>query len=231
MIIWNGVPSNEVPVVVEHPPGRKVPRRKMEVISIPGSNRDIIIQQEAYENVPQLYEIHIPSRRPRLDIAIRKVTDWLEVPGYNRLEDTYEPEIYRLAYYVGDHNIENILNQGGKAQIEFMCRPERWLKEGELPIILCIAGDIFNPTDKTAKPLITVKGSGSGTLTVGSYTISMTDCAGVVLDCEEEDAYRGTTNMNNTVSGDFPLIVSGKVSVSWTGGVTGVTIIPRWWTI
>lgn len=61
MIIWNGIPSNEIPVVVEHPPWRKVPQRKMEVISIPGRNGDLVIPQDAYENIPQVYEIHIPS--------------------------------------------------------------------------------------------------------------------------------------------------------------------------
>ena len=231
MIIWNGIPSSEVPVVVEHPPGRKIPRRKMSVISVPGSNKDILIQQDAYESIPQVYEIHIPPDRPRLDRAIRNVMDWLQVPGYNRLEDTYEPDIFRLGYYVGDQDIENILNKGGKAKIEFRCRPERWLKSGEEPIVLTSAKTIYNPTDKTAKPLITVSGSGSGTLTVGSYTITMTDTNGLVLDSEEEDAYKGSTNMNDTVSGDFPLIESGFISVSWTGGVTGVTIVPRWWLI
>lgn len=229
MIIWNGIPSSEVPVVVEHPPGRKVPRRKMDVISIPGSNREILIQQNAYESVSQIYEIHIPSKRPRLDIAIHKVMDWLQVPGYNRLEDTYDPHVFRLGYYVGDQDIENILNKGGRAKIEFMCRPERWLKSGEVPIVLSGAETIYNPTDRTAKPLITVSGNGSGTLTVGDYTVSLTDCNGITLDSEEEDAYRGSTNMNGSISGDFPLFESGASAVSWTGGVTGVTIIPRWW--
>lgn len=231
MIIWHGIPSIEVPVVVEHPPGRRVPMRKMEVVSVPGKNYDLLITQDAYQNVSQFYTIHIPPNRPRLDIAIRNVTDWLCVPGYNRLEDSYEPDIYRMAYFKGPLDIENILNKAGRANIEFICRPERWLKVGELPIYMYIAGEIHNPTDKTAKPLITVSGSGSGTLTIGDYTISMTDCNGVVLDSEEEDAYRGSANMNSTVSGDFPLIESGLIPVSWTGGVTGVVIVPRWWMI
>lgn len=97
----------------------------------------------------------------RLDRAIRNLSDWLCVPGYNKLWDSYEPDVFRLAYYVGDHDIENVLNKGGKAQIEFNCRPERWLKIGEDPIQLHIPGSLFNPTDKVAKPIITVRGSGS----------------------------------------------------------------------
>ncbi len=231
MIIWHGVPSNEVPVVVEHRPGRKIPQRKMSVISIPGSNRDILISQDAYEPIIQTYDIHIPPNILRLDAAIRNVTDWLCVTGYNRLEDSYEPSVFRMAYYQGGQDIENILGKAGRAKIDFVCRPERWLKIGETPIVMQTTGNIHNPTGKTSKPLITVNGSGSGTLTVGNYTISMSDCNGVVLDCEDEDAYRGSTNMNGTVSGIFPRIDSGAVSVRWTGGVAGVTIVPRWWMI
>lgn len=229
MIVWHGVPSNEVPVVVEHPPGRRIPRRKIDIISVPGKNGDILIPQNAYENIIQEYEIHIPPNRPRLDVAVHNVTDWLLKSGYNRLEDSYDPEVYRLGYYAGDQDIENVLNKAGKAMIEFVCRPERWLKEGELPIVLIAGSTIYNPTDQIAKPIITVTGSGSGTLTVGDYSITMIDCDEVVLDSEEEDAYRGDENMNATVSGDFPMIEPGAVTVSWSGGVAGVTIIPRWW--
>ena len=231
MIIWHGVPSNEVPVIVEHPPNRDIPRRKFEVISIPGRNGDILIPQDAYENITQVYEIHIPSNRPRLDRAIRNVTDWLLVSGYNRLEDSYEPDVFRIAYYAGQHDIENILNKGGKATIEFNCRPERWLKAGEQPIVLSAGSSIYNPTNQTAKPLIKVSGAGEGELTVGTYNLTMTDCDEIFLDSEEEDAYREGENMNATVAGAFPLLQPGAVDVSWSGGVTGVTIIPRWWTI
>lgn len=235
MIIWHGVPSSEIPVIVERPPGRTIPRRKMDVLSIPGKNGDVIIPQNAYENIPQPYEIHIPSsifrNGPRLDRAMRNVSDWLSVPGYNRLEDSYEPDIYRMAYFIGDQNIENILNKGGRAQIEFICRPERWLKDGDIPLVLYMAGYVFNPTDKPSLPTITVRGSGAGTLTVGDTTLTLRDCNGIVLDSEGEDAYRGLENLNDTVTGEFPVINAGSVYVSWTGGVAGVTIVPRWWMI
>ncbi len=222
-------------MIVEHPPGRVIPRRKMEVLSIPGRNGDIILPQDAYESIPQIYDIHIPSailkNRPRLDRAMRSVSNWLCVPGYNRLEDSYEPDVFRMAYFVGDQSIENILNKGGRAQIEFICRPERWLKVGEFPIMFHVPGLIFNPTDKPSSPIITVYGSGGGTLTVGETTLSLGDCNGVVLDSENEDAYRGSENLNDTVVGDFPLLDAGSTTVSWTGGVTGLQIIPRWWMI
>lgn len=231
MITWHGVPSSEAPVVVEHPPGRIIPKRKMEVVEVPGRNGDVIISQDAFESVEQTYEVHIPSGVPDLALAIRGVIDWLCYPGYNRLEDSYEPEVYRIAYYEGDHEIENILNRAGKAEITFMCKPERWLKIGEVPIVMTAAGSLVNPTNRTAKPLITVQGSGAGVLTVGSNTTTLTDCNGIVLDCDYEDAYRNSVNMNSTVTGDFPTFAAGVNNITWSGGITGLTIVPRWWTL
>ncbi len=231
MITWHGVPSTEAPVVVEHPPGRVVPKRRMEIIDVPGRNGPVIISEDAFESVPQVYEVHIPPGVPDLALAIRGVIDWLCYPGYNRLEDSYEPEVYRIAFFEGDTEIENILNKAGKAEIEFTCKPERWLKIGEVPVVMTATTTLTNPTARTAKPLITVKGSGAGVLKVGAYTLNLTDCNGIVLDCDYEDAYRNGVNMNNTVTGDFPKLPAGSTNITWSGGITGLTVVPRWWTL
>lgn len=231
MITWHGVPSTEAPVVVEHPPGRVVPKRRMEIIDVPGRNGPVIISEDAFESVPQVYEVHIPPGVPDLALAIRGVIDWLCYPGYNRLEDSYEPEVYRIAFFEGDTEIENILNKAGKAEIEFTCKPERWLKVGEVPIVMTAATTLTNPTTRTAKPLITVKGSGSGVLKVGTYTLNLTDCNGVVLDCDNEDVYKNGVNKNSTVTGDFPKLPAGSTNITWSGGITGLTVVPRWWTL
>lgn len=231
MITWHGVPSSEAPVVVEHPPGRVVPKRKMDVIDVPGRNGPVIISQDAFESVVQAYDVHIPSGVPDLALAIRGVINWLCQPGWNRLEDSYEPEVYRIAFFEGNHDIENILNKGAKLRIEFTCKPERWLKEGEVPIVMSSSGSLRNPTGRTAKPLITVRGSSSGVLRVGSYTLNLTNCNGIVLDCDYEDAYKNGTNMNNTVTGDFPKLPEGVTNITWSGGITGLTVVPRWWTL
>jgi phage-related protein len=80
--------------------------------------------------------------------------------------------------------------------------------------------------------LITVYGTGPGTVTVGSVTlniISLTDY--LKIDCEEMNVYRETAeNKNNCVSlGEYPSIPEGKSKVTFTGGITSVDIMPRWW--
>ena len=75
-------------------------------------------------------------------------------------------------------------------------------------------------------------GSGSGTVTIGNTTVSLTDISEyVMLDCDIQDAYKGVVNKNSTMTGSFPKIEGGEQVVSFTGGITSLEITPRWWTL
>ena len=94
------------------------------------------------------------------------------------------------------------------------------------------AGEIVNPTPFASAPLIKVIGNGSGTVTIGEKTISLSGISGYVfLDSDIQDAYKGLENKNASMTGDFLKIESGLQVVSFTGGITGLEITPRWWTL
>ena len=232
-ILWGNKASDDVDVVVEKSPYFPMPARKREVISIPGRNGDIIITQDAYENVVQEYELAIVTEKD-LPTAVRAVMEWLMRPaGYARLEDSFNPDIYRLAYLNNTNNIENNFQVAGRAKVTWSCKPERFLRSGERPI-LCFSGiKLANPTVYTAKPLIVVKGTGAAVLTIGDSTVSISEIGTEIdIDCENQSAYYGSTNKNNkiTVTGGFPKLNAGDTQISWTGGgVTSVEITPRWW--
>lgn len=232
MIWYHGVSCADVHVVVERFPNVILPSRKQEKISVPGRSGDLLIQQDAWENVRQPYDIYISAERPRLCNIAHLVAEWLLVPGYNRLEDSYWLDYFRLATYAGGAEIENVLGRFGRATIEFDCMPQRWLKSGEHPVAVSGPIDLMNPTPYTAAPLITVRGTtGAGAVTIGDYTINLARCDGVLLDCENEDATRNGQNFNLSVSGSFPKLPAGKVPVSFSGAVQGLQIVPRWYTL
>ena len=232
MIWYHGISCADVRVVVERYPNVILPSRKQEKISVPGRSGDILLQQDAWENVRQPYDIYISAERPRLCAVAHQVAEWLLVPGYNRLEDSYWLDYFRLATYAGGAEIENVLGRFGRATIEFDCLPQRWLKSGEHPVPVSGPIDLMNPTPYTAAPLITVSGgAGAGAVTVGDYTIELDRCDGVLLDCENEDATRNGQNFNLSVSGRFPKLPAGKIPVSFSGAVQGLQIVPRWYTL
>lgn len=58
-----------------------------------------------------------------------RVYQWLTTPvGYARLEDSSDPDYYRLGYFKQNLEFENILSQAGRGTIEFICKPEKYRK-------------------------------------------------------------------------------------------------------
>lgn len=233
MIFWNGISSDDVHVIVEHYPNRPIPERKIEVLSVPNRNGDILYSEDAFNNYTQQYDIYISADEgKRLPMYAKEVASWLSVKGYARLEDGYDIDVYREAYYSGPVDIENILNRFGRATIMFNCKPQRFYRTGEREISVVNGSTIINPTKFVAKPLIHVEGEGAGTVGIGGRTIAFTSLNHCMIDCETMDAYWNGTNKNNTiVCSEFPVLNAGSNAITVTGLIDSVTITPRWWSL
>lgn len=187
-----------------------------------------------YGNYTQSYEIWFKDKLRGTTRAARDIAQWLlSGIGYMRMEDTYDPEVFRLAMFIGPFDVENWMLTHGRATLEFDCQPQRWLKNGQLPVDVQ-SGQILINAWQPAKPLIQVTGTGDGTLVAGGSTISISNMTGAItLDSETEDAYSGTENLNNNVqvNGGYPILQNGETAVSFSGGITAVQITPRWWSL
>ena len=235
MILWAGTSNNDVGMVVEHHPRVILPKRKQEIQSVPGRSGDIILYQDAYENYEQSYPVFIDGRsRGSLYKVLPKISDWLlGHSGYQRLEDSYFPDVYRMAYYTGGAEFISILKEYGEGTLTFNCAPEKFYKIGERSISISNGQIITNPSLFPAKPLITVKGSGSGVLKFGSNQLSISAIGGtLMIDIRDHKAYSGSTNKNSVITGRYEnMVLKGKTTISWTGGITSVSLVPRWWTL
>lgn len=103
----------------------------------------------------------------------------------------------------------------------------------ETPTVFSTAGSITNPTDFASRPLIRVNGTGDGTLTVGNKTITLTDIDEyIVIDSMLMDCYKGTLNQNAKVAlTEFPVLKPGVNNLAYTGDITGLEVLGRWWTL
>ena len=60
---------------------------------------------------------------------------------------------------------------------------------------------------------------------IGETLIELNGISGsITIDSELMEAYKGSESQNGKMSGDFPRLEPGVNGVSWTGGITGVTI-------
>lgn len=232
VIRFNNKSSSDCRIQVAHPPGYAYPERDYTITHIPGRNGDIVQDNGCYLNVERTYDVSFDAPNGDFATYANAVSAWLHsTTGYARLEDSYEPDYYRMAIYQESNIFENIYNQAGTATIVFNCKPQRFLKSGAVSTILTNGSSIDNPTGFDAHPRIRVTGT-SGTLTVNDNTITLSSIDSyTMLDCELQDAYKGTVNKNSTVSGTFPVLKPGSNTISWTGDISNVLVIPRWWTI
>ena len=219
-----------IPAHVASAPHNIRPVRKMSVVQIAGSNREIVDMEDAWECYDQPYSMFVgDGSEDSIQEALNDVARVLYKNGWQVLLDDYEPDYYRLAYYQGGFDAENRYTRLGKFDISFRCRPERYLIAGNYDISVSSGETITNPTAYAAKPLIRIAGSGSGTLTVAGTVMSFTGITDYLyIDCDTMDVYRqATENRNNLMTGSFPVLPSGNSIITFSGGITSVTISPR----
>ena len=207
------------------------PNPQYETVEIVGRNGDLIVNKDRYSN----YEYHlngvIYENFRNNFLSMRAYL--MNKNGYVRIEETELPEYYRLGRLMGGISP----NTAGEHQthtftLRYWCKPELWLKSGEIAISKTEPFTIYNPTYYTAKPLIRVYGY--GTLVVGTNTIIIAQGATEYIDIDSEimDCYEGDYNRNALVTMQaFPTFESGENAISWSGNISAVEITPRWFTL
>ena len=234
LIVYGGEASDDYGIVVSEAPVFDKPVRKTEVFNVPGRNGSILFQQNAFEDVTRTYKVWVLEGVDNLVTKVNAISAWLfSKTGYQRLEDSFEPDVFRLAYYSGGNEFANQLLMAAEADLSFTCRPERFYKDGENEIEVSNGDKINNLTRFASKPLIHIEGTGTVTVSIAGTTITAKDLVDYInIDCDRMDAYRLTSeNRNDKISGTFPTIVPGQNTIGITGSVTKVTIVPRYFTI
>jgi phage-related protein len=127
--------------------------------------------------------------------------------------------------------IEQRLRMLAPFEIGFDCKPQRFLKSGDYPIIFTEHGSLFNQYRQIALPCITVYGQGPGNLIVGDCVVEIKELDGTIqLDSDTQNAYNDSGNQNMKINAPvFPFLPDGEVEISFSGGIERIEIIPRWW--
>ena len=237
LIVYGGVDSSNYGIVVGESPAFERPARKQTIIQVPGRNGSVIFQENAWEDVVRQYEVWLDEDLAHGNTLADKVTAFEAAlnseNGYTRLEDNFEPDIYRLAYYSGGDAFSNEMTQYGRATLRFTCRPERFLKSGETPVSVTNGATLTNPTRFASKPIIHIEASNETiSVSIGGKTITAEVTDYINIDCERMNAYRlPVENRNDKISGSFPTIPSGSNTIGITGTYTKVEITPQWYTV
>lgn len=160
-LIFDGVSTKDLGLVIQAPPAYTFPAKDLSTSHVPGRNGDLILDTYCYNNVDRTYSIASVFRPGTNFIAnSEKIIRWLTSPsGYCRLEDTYDPLVYRMAMFSASGSFSNYYDQATSISITFNCKPQRFLKIGEKQLDFSDSEiTISNPTTETALPLMTISG-------------------------------------------------------------------------
>ena len=235
-LTFDGVSTKDFGVYISGGGTYNAPARSREVISVPGRNGDLIIDNGRYENTEVVYHAFIYRNFGVNVEGVRNLL--LSKTGYVRIEDTYHPEEFRLGVYSGNFQADVVeWLEAGEFDLTFNCKPQRFLKAGyDLTFgadaySFTADGSLLNETAQIAKPLLRVYGTGTFTINGASMTISSANSY-TDIDCDIMDAFKGSTNCNGNISGAFPTLAPGDNTVDLpASGITKIEIIPRWWVL
>ena len=224
--IWNGVDCRTKGIHVSELPPITIPLERSKQTNVPGRPGSLtqLEGDDVYDDMILTATCFIAD-----PAQIPAIAAWLKGKGTvtfaNRTGGYYNARIANQIPF------EKVLrgNPHCSFAVNFRCYPF-WYQENVSDVTITTSGDtITNPGSVYSEPLITVYGSGNITLMVGTTIVELTNVSSsIVLDCALKEAYKGTTLMNDHMSGDFPVLKPGLNAVSWSGNVTSVVISPRW---
>lgn len=231
---FNGTNSSAFDLYCSNGGTYDAPERDVSTVVVPGRNGELTIDNGRFTNAKVSFPCFVAKNFAE---NAEKIREWLLAPvGYCRLQDDAHPDEFRMARFVGGVEFEpNYTDKEATVELTFSCLPQRFLATGENTFTYTRSNGstAANPTPFEAKPLLTIYGTGSGTLTLAGKTITISNIgSSVTIDCDTMNAYNGAENRNGTVTlSGWPVLPPGASVYSFSGGITSIEIIPRWWTV
>lgn len=224
--IWNGVRSTDYGIhVTDHPPVT-LPSERSAQTNVPGRPGSLttLEGEDVYDDLLLTCSCFVTDTS-----RIAEIGQWLK--GGGTVTFGNRPGGYYKARIANQIPFEKVLrgNPHCSFSVNFRCFPF-WYANDVADITLTTSGQfVTNPGSVYADPIITVYGSGDITLMVGATIVELEGVPdSIVIDSVLKEAYKGTTLMNEYMTGDFPVLKPGANAVSWTGTVTRVVIQPNW---
>jgi len=234
---YKGIRSTDMGLRIESKEVFSAPKYEVDFIEIPGRDGELISGSGRFPNVQVTYSVFLPAKSiAELARKITAVKAWLysDLHSYHTLSDSYDREFFRSAVYNGKLDIEDELNRIGVFTVSFSCKPFRFSLEGCTEITLTSGDVLTNPYVFASKPYLRIIGSGSGDLTIQSEGSNASwHFTGIdeylEADSEQMNFYKGSEPMNENAAGDgFPILHPGDNTITFTGGIQEVAVIPRW---
>lgn len=163
-IVFGGIDSSDYGIYVSGEGTYNAPERAVEFVNVPGRDGAIAIDQGRFENITVTYPaMYIGKDQEDFREAVSSFRNAiLSQEGYQRLEDSYHPDEYRMGIYTAGMEVSDLFTmmQGGTFDLKFNCKPQRWLTCGDYPVPVVSGQFMDNPTPFESNPILLSTGYG-----------------------------------------------------------------------
>jgi predicted phage tail component-like protein len=220
-------------ILISKRPSLPSPKRRVNYIDISGRDSSLRFDEGTYEDITIAVECSIKdlSVVNKLD----EIKAWLFSAGESDLVFSFQSNKKFKAQVVNSIDFKQAYKIASQFVVLFNCRPFKYAVSSASITINSGGGiTIVNEGSVISKPIIKVYCSGNGTFIINGRVVSLSNIAvsSFFIDSEIEEAYydnNGTlVNMNNSISGDFPVLDIGNNNITFSGGVTKLEITPNW---
>lgn len=230
-LTYGNVSANDHGIYISGEGVYNAPERVVELVSIPGRNGALTIDQGHFDNITIEYPCFTfaTSQEEFRRIVNNFKNAMIAQGGYQRLQDDYNPNEYRMALFVEGIEFEPV--QYGRActfTLSFNCKPQRYLVTGEDEVTVSDGDTINNPTLYDAEPLLMVEGYGDiefngyhiniENASMGQITLWPNGSVANMVDTLTSTKTIDTSPFNN--GDDFSFDLSAQVLYSTPYGVT-----------
>ena len=196
-LTYDGVDSSSFGVFISGDGVFDAPARRGEMISIPGRNGSLFMDEGVFENITVEYPAFIGTGYEALfRQKLGDLRSWLSSRGnYKKLMDTYHPDEFRLGIFREGLEVDpQHITRAGDFTMEFDCKPQRYLVAGENTYVFTENGEITNPTLFESSPILKV--TGNGIVAIGPYMFVVRDNMWtIIIDTELMEAYLPAGNI------------------------------------
>lgn len=192
-----------------------------EATSVPGRDGELT-RELGYKNTP------IPMSFNFVDLTnakkkLREVTNWLISRKEFYFSD--DTEVYRIITKLNVLETRNEIKEliGFVVQIE----TEPFWYEDAGVITVTDSTTITNPSAINVDAKMRINGTGTCRVLLNDNQMVFTDTQGYV-EIEKRNAIRNGVGQNNSMSGQYPVLVTGENQLSISGQTTSVVVDLRW---
>ena len=227
-IIWNDKDSRSIAglLICELPPITKPQVRIKETVvdGVDGS----IIEELGYESYDKTIAIGL-----RVGANVDEISEFFT--GNGEIVFSNETDKYYRARIIKNIDYARLLRYK-VATVTFRVQPFKYSRVEDERVAGSATQSMIveNIGNHTAKPLITITGTGIVELSVNGSAVCKYEFPSekdtVILDSELQDAYLGSVLKNRKMTGEFPIFKKGDNVVSWNGTVESIRIkrYSRW---